>query len=402
MDYRVPIVDNANRMVSAGDSRQRGLGSTFLLCALTATALTLCAGCEPQHRPIFDRPADALGWPPAPAPARIRYVGQLRGAEDLKAARNALEAIGALFAGEPAPKQLYGPRSCVRTDDGRFVWVADPGGRCLHQFDLIERKYLKITSAGKDPLLSPVDICLGPGNSILVCDSEAIAIHRYDATGGGFVGTLRLPVELSRPAAIAYDADRDELYVVDVSAHNVEVLDGGGGLLRLLGKRGQAAGEFNYPCDVAIDGETLWIVEAGNHRVQRITTGGEPISSIGQIGDAPGDLALPKSVALDRDGHVYVVDARFENIQVFDSSGRLLLVFGDEGSGPGEFWLPAGLFIDNEDRIWVCDTYNARLQVFDYMPDDAALTAEPQFNPETDAPRTEAGKVEPLPVEKTP
>jgi DNA-binding beta-propeller fold protein YncE len=138
-------------------------------------------------------------------------------------------------------------------------------------------------------------------------------------------------------------------------------------VLRVLGKRGERPGEFNYPTAIVGDALRLWVADSGNHRVQAVSPDGTSLMAFGRAGDAPGDLALPKSIGIDPDGHVYVVDGRFENIQVFNDAGQLLLYFGEEGSGPGQFWLPGGMFIEPGGRIWVCDSYNRRVQVFEYV-----------------------------------
>ena len=328
-------------------------------------------GCAGPARPVFEAPSATIAWPPPPNPARIRYVGQLRTADDLKRPRSGFDLLGEIIVGKKPPEALYGPRAVVCTRDGNRVWVADPGGRCLHLFDLERRRYLKVQRIGDAQLLSPVGLSLGPAGSIYVCDAERVAIYRFSDSDGRWLGTLRLPDELQRPVAMVYDESAQELFVVDVTAHDVKVLDAGGVLLRILGRRGTGPGQLNYPSAIAADGpfSKLWIADSGNHRVQAITRSGEPVAVFGRAGDAPGDLALPKGIAVDADGQVYVVDGRFENVQVFDAEGRLLLFFGEEGAGPGKFWLPGGVFIEPTGRIWVCDAYNRRLQVFQYIPE---------------------------------
>jgi sugar lactone lactonase YvrE len=334
--------------------------------------LSVCGGCATSPKPIFEPLEPSMVWPPMPATPRVRYVGTLETDRDLKPPTSFLKALGNVFVGDEPPAPLYGPRAILRSRDGRSVWVADPGGRCLHRFDLSDRTYLKIQQLGGSPLLTPVGLCLGDDDSFYVCDSERGSIHELSIRNGALRRTLRLAEDLDRPVALAYRAERGELYVVDVTTHNVKVLDSSGGLLRIIGRRGTGPGEFNYPCALAADEEGFWIVDTGNHRIQRLTWDGEPVAAFGRAGDAPGDLALPKGVAVDSDGHVYVVDARFENVQVFDRSGRLLLAFGEEGTGPGAFWLPSGIHIDAADRIWVCDSYNRRIQVFDYLRSGAS------------------------------
>ena len=349
------------------------------LVAASVSATVLVAGCATGQRPIFAHPGADLTWPAAPAAPRIRYVGELRSAADLHAPQAPLARVGDLLAGEAEPKRLYGPRSVVHTADDR-LWIADPGGRCLHLFDLQARRYRKIARVADAPLLTPVDVCLGDDDSLYVCDSEAVAIHRLSAADGTLRQTLRIPTEIRRPAALAWDRVSGGLLVLDSQSHDIKVLSESGELLRTIGRRGAGPGEFNFPCDLHDDGELIWVVDAGNQRVQGINRAGEAEIVIGQAGDGPGDFALPKSVATDSDGHLYVVDARFENVQVFDRQGRLLLVVGEEGSGPGEFWLPAGIHIDAADRIWICDTYNGRVQVFNYLTTPAARDASEPAN----------------------
>ncbi|MDO8631257.1 MAG: hypothetical protein Q7R41_12265 [Phycisphaerales bacterium] len=342
------------------------------VCVVAVIVAGLASGCASPAGPIFEEPSQTIAWPPPPKPARIRYVGQLTGSADLKPARSGLEKLGALLVGKKEPYLLYGPRAVVCTPDGQRVWIADPGGRCLHLFDLERRNYRKITKAGDAHLLAPVGVCPGPPGSIYVCDSEATAIYELSDRDGTLIAAMALPEEIERPVALYYDGATEELYVVDVTAHNIKVLGTDGSLRRMIGRRGSGPGEFNFPTAISADDKNLWIADSGNHRVQAIDRAGEPVATFGQVGDAPGDLALPKSVAVDSTGHVYVVDGRFENVQIFDGDGRLLLFFGDEGTGPGEFWLPGGIFIEPTGRIWVCDSYNRRVQVFQYAREAAS------------------------------
>lgn len=351
--------------------------------AMALTLVLATGGCSQQPRPIFEEPQSAIAWPPAPAPPRIRYVGQLSSSADLKPRTRPFQAIGDFFLGAEEPKPLYGPRTVICSQDGNRVWVADPGGRCLHLFDLQDRSYKKIEEAGGAKLLSPVGMCPGPEGSIFACDSENAAIYRFAERTGAMLGLMQIAEDVRRPVALSYDSRTNELFVVDVIAHNIKVLDLQGRLLRVIGQRGDGRGEFNYPCDIADDGNIIWVVDTGNHRVQGLTHAGEPIFAFGQAGDAPGDLALPKGIAIDSDGHAYVVDGRFENVQIFDRTGDLLLFFGEEGTGPGEFWLPAGIFIGPNDRIWICDSYNRRVQVFDRLkpPQETESVNAPTLQP---------------------
>jgi len=333
--------------------------------ASAAGVIVVAAACQRPLGPIFAVPSPPITWPSEPARAKIGYVGSLASSADLKSPRKPFQGVVDLFVGKSPAAELYGPRSVVTTGGGSRVWIADPGGRCLHLFDLHNREYKKMTHAGGERMLSPSGLCVGPGETIFVCDAEAASIHQLSEHTGALERSLHLADHLKRPVALCYDHSAEHLFVVDVAAHNVTVLGLDGRLIRVIGRRGSGAGQFNFPCGIANDGEIIWIADAGNQRVQGLSHVGDPVVTFGRAGDTPGRMALPKAVATDSDGHVYVLDARFENVQIFDRAGNLLLVIGEEGTGPGQFWLPAGIFVDPNDRIWICDMYNRRVQVFD-------------------------------------
>lgn len=344
----------------------RQLGSTLAVLIGTWFA-GLSGGCAAPHRSIFDEQSPSLCWPSCESVPRIRYVGQLTSSADLNPRRTPLQTFGGWLFGEDPPVEILGPQAVLPFPDEGLVWIADPGLRGLHLFDLLRRRHVLITEAGGAPLLAPVGLCAGPQESVYVCDAERGSVFQFDRQSGRPLGEMPLPELISRPVAMYFDEVAEELFVVDAIGHDIKVLSVRGDLLRVIGTRGTAPGEFNFPIAITVSRGLIWVADTGNHRVQALTRSGEPRLSIGQHGDAPGDFALIKSLALDSDGHLYVVDARFENVQVFDRSGHLLLYFGQEGHGRGQFWLPAGIAIDARNRIWICDSYNRRVQVFDYI-----------------------------------
>jgi len=139
-----------------------------------------------------------------------------------------------------------------------------------------------------------------------------------------------------------------------------------GNILGIIGKEGDADGEFNLPTELRLDGPNLLVVDSMNFRVQAFDRSGKFQYAIGKAGDSPGAMFRPKAVSIDSEGDVYVVDAQWGMVQVFNRQGQLLYYFGTPGAHAGEFQLPTGLFIDHEDHVYVVDSFNRRIQVFQY------------------------------------
>lgn len=317
--------------------------------------------------PPLERP---MVWPDDPDTARVAYVGQLTGSDDLKPGVSGFDAIGRALFGKKESHYLLSPFAAA-TDGGDRLFVADTGAQVVHVFDLKARKYARWTpKVGKKQaavrFTQPVGLAWDPAGRLLVSDSIGGTIFAFD-TDGQYIGQMGAGI-LYRPSGIAFDARTGRIFVADVMAHQIVVLNPDGTVAERLGTRGERLGEFNYPTNVALDSTgRLYVSDSLNFRVQQFSPDLKPVRQIGAQGDIPGYFQQPKGIAVDGDDHLYVVDSRFENVQIFDAEGRLLLFFGEEGTGPGRFWLPAGIHIDRENRIWIADTYNRRVEVFDYV-----------------------------------
>ena len=61
-----------------------------------------------------------------------------------------------------------------------------------------------------------------------------------------------------RPTDVVRDAARGRVFVADTHAHDIKVFDDAGALLATWGRRGTAAGEFNFPVHLAFaDGRLI-------------------------------------------------------------------------------------------------------------------------------------------------
>ena len=66
----------------------------FVAAAAIGACLMACAGCSTTPGGVFDTSGGTHEWPPPPDAPRIRYVGQLKGAVDLKPAKSGIDSLG--------------------------------------------------------------------------------------------------------------------------------------------------------------------------------------------------------------------------------------------------------------------------------------------------------------------
>jgi DNA-binding beta-propeller fold protein YncE len=258
---------------------------------------------------------------------------------------------------------LVKPMSVLAINPDTF-WIADQGtGSILHVFDKVG-EITHFRNKNTISLPSIVGICFMPDHKILFTDSKLNRIFQI-VPGNKELLVLNDSIVLEQPTGIAYSAVNRQIWVVETKVHRISVLNEKGELIKHIGERGYAPGQFNFPTYIWIDKSgTVYVVDAMNFRIQLFDTDGKFISEFGEIGDATGYFSRPKGIATDSFGHIYIVDALFHTVQIFDRTGKLLYVFGSKGQEKEQFWMPTGIYIDNSNFIYVADSYNSRVQVF--------------------------------------
>lgn len=349
-------------------------------CALLAAAVAIATGCAaPQpavlHLGMEDAPEGRrIFFPPPPETPRYLYAGQLLGEVNFrvpgKQSRGAAERLWRLVAGLDAADAravvLQRPVAGAVDERGR-IFVTDASRQAVYVFDEKAGELLVWDRAeGVSPFVSPVGVAVGARGEIYVADAELGFVARLDARGEPLApigkGLLR------RPAGIARDPATGLLYVADTYAHDVKVLDDEGRLVRVIGRRGEAPGEFNYPTHLAFARGELYVTDTMNSRVQVLDPAGRaPPRRIGSRGLYVGDLVRPKGVAADNEGQVYVVESYHDHLLVFGREGEFLLPIGGTGMETGRFYLPAGIWIDARNRIYVADMFNGRVVVLQFL-----------------------------------
>ena len=323
--------------------------------------LLILAGCTPVDK-AKDKSSN-LVWPAAPAQARVAFDYTFTNADDIGIKKGFWQTLGEFFVG-PDDARMIRPMAVASNKQG-VIFVADPGVRGIHRFNLSENEYDLIRLKDGKELPSPVALVSDQNGNVFISDSKLGKIF-WLPSGAEYAEELKLDTDLKQPTGLALSSDGKHLFVVDTAQHQV-LLFNKGRLLKRFGKRGKGEGEFNFPTMIWHQNGSILVTDSLNFRIQKFGVNGRYLGQFGQLGDASGFHARPKGLATDEAGRVYVVDSLFHNVQIFNSTGQFLLDIGEQGRGEGQFWLPTGIFIDHQKKIYVADSHNRRIQVFHYL-----------------------------------
>jgi peptidylamidoglycolate lyase len=230
--------------------------------------------------------------------------------------------------------------SAVAVDSQSNIYVLQRGGRKWPDNDILDKTLIEVPT-----------------------------IYIFDGRTGSFLKKWGDKL-FAWPHGLTID-DKDNIWVTDVSLHQVFKFSHDGKLLLTLGESGVAGNDpshFNRPTDVAVakDGSFYVSDGYGNSRVLKFSADGKLLFEWGKKGKGPGEFDLPHAIALDTNGNVYVVDRQNARIQVFDDKGKYItewkgfimpqnIKIGEDGTAfivdPGNDQLPdrSGLLIMNKD-----------------------------------------------------
>lgn len=321
------------------------------------------------------KPAGSVVWPAPPDPARFQHEATLRNAASVSSGSGGA-LMQRLLTGEDDARNTFAKPFGVAAHQGR-IFVTDTEGRRVFVFDLPRRKTFQFGFRREGALKMPAGIAVDAQGTVYVVDSSARRLVIYDALG------LYLRHidgdDWAYPTAVAVSPDGARIHVVDTGrvdsdSHRVYVHAADGRRLRVIGRRGEAPGEFNLPTDAAVSPDgTLWVLDAGNFRVQSFNRDGSPLRQFGSVGSGLGQFARPRGLAVDPQGLIYVSDANFCNVQVFQPGGELLLAIGSRGDqdAPGRYLLPSKLACDGRGFLYVVDQFFHKVEVIRRLGDPA-------------------------------
>jgi len=269
--------------------------------------------------------------------------------------RKSIPSAGATI---PAPR-------AVTTAPDDSLYLLDNAGRVLvfvKDGDPIRQWNMPESDVG-----NPEGICVLSNGQIAVADTHYHRVVVFDSSGTvvRMVGQEgQKDGDFYWPVAVVED-DQGNLFVSEYGgANRVQKFTKDWQHLLTFGNIGDQPGEFQRPSGMAWHEDQLYIVDAFNDRIQVFDGQGHFLKVLG-MQDETSRLHYPYDIALGPGKDLWVVEYGAGRISRFSLKGELLGRFGSTGSGPNQFGTPWGLAVDSNRRIWVADTRNHRLVAVD-------------------------------------
>ena len=177
----------------------------------------------------------------------------------------------------------------------------------------------------------------------------------------------------SQPVAIHVSGHSNRLYIADHTLHKVQVYTAEGSHITSIGasRAAKEQGEIARLGGVAVWGQDgadsrVFVVNSSAHRVDVFSAEGRALFSFGKKGAGKGSFFTPKGIAVDQVHRlVYVADSDNHRVQLFNLDGEYVGDWGREGSELGDFQKPTGIAVcPLTGLVYVADTNNHRIQVF--------------------------------------
>ncbi len=302
-----------------------------------AIGAALAAACA--HAPKKD-----VVWPDPPDKARIKFVKTLSSESDL--ADTAWDSFRRAFVGGTSPKRMSHPLGLALSADGQRLYAVDEAAGAVWVLDFRAKTFERF---GDALIPDPLGIALDAEGRVYVSSGGAGRVFVFDKDGNKVAAFGK---DLVHPTGLAIDQKRQLLYVVDSGGgksqhHCIEVLSLSGELLRTIGRRGQAPGEFNFPTFAVVDGDgKLFVTDTLNFRIQIFDPDGNFLQKFGEPGDVPGTFQRMKGIAFDGFGNLYVVDTGASAVQMFNSKFDLLMTFAGNAPFIEYLQLPIAIAVD--------------------------------------------------------
>lgn len=265
----------------------------------------------------------------------------------------------AVFRTPPGGPVLRSPLALARDDvDGDLIVSSFESGQVI----ILNRSGAVLKAMGAEAgLESPYGVALDSKGRILVGELGAGLIKIF-SPAGSLLDRIDLSELLGKPVAPGRISVGDDgrIYVVDLSNHDLLVVDSGGGSLKVLGG-------MDYPQKVgpAGGGRVIGISGLGD-AVTVYDADGAVLKTFGRHGDdSDANVSFPTGFAVDTTGRIWIADAFQHRLKVFSGDGSFLFNYGSMETERGGFFFPVDLCFGPDGALFVLEKGGDRIQVFE-------------------------------------
>ena len=269
--------------------------------------------------------------------------------------------------------EINGPWGVAVSDDGHVI-VAEWGSDCVTILDKDGKKVKSFGGEGGSGNVEfswPRGVAITPDNFILVSDGDRIQKISMDGDCVASVGEQEEeeeeeeeesgPLQFNVPDGIAISPITGQVYIADRYNYRTQVLNPDLTFSHSFGSEGSANGQFNGPCDIAIDSQGLvYVADYYNDCIQKFTPNGKFVAQFGSYGSGPEQFYSPYGITIDTAGTglVYVSEEDNHRVSVFTSDGVFVSSFRNNDN------YPLGLAFDKEGFLYVCDNKNNQVAIY--------------------------------------
>ncbi|XP_078684351.1 tripartite motif-containing protein 3-like [Branchiostoma floridae x Branchiostoma belcheri] len=282
-----------------------------------------------------------------------------------------------------SPQGQHAQLDASRTNEGAFQAVWRPktvgkhevgvtmggGGRLCPTLSVHVGSNDPVLNFGQELFYMPLDVAVS-GNRLYVADELVRNIQVFDLSGNfcHSFGTPSAPWSLSVHTdgtivvntvtdVVKYSQSGEELHkfstreycthpgglavlkdgrivVTDSGKHCIFLFEANGTLVKQLGGKGRAEGEFDTPASVCVDrNDNIIVSDMKNFRVQVFDKDLNFQYQFGQEGQEPQDMCRPMRVSADSKGNIVLVNFNHcdrQGIQVYRSDGTWVATFSSD------------------------------------------------------------------------
>jgi sugar lactone lactonase YvrE len=245
----------------------------------------------------------------------------------------------------------------VATDLRRRVWITDSGTASVHVFDRVSGAYQEFRRAGDVPFQQPSGIAVDGQGRVYVTDSGSGRVFVFDEKGEfdrPLFKTSEHPLEA--PTAIALSEDERTVYVADPPKSVVVELNREGevnGTIRL-------PPELSEPAAISVVDNQIYVLGGRHHKVGIFSPGGLRRGELRWDG-----IPFPTAFAFDAAHRRFLVaNPRWMIVEIFNEEGQSFGAFGQLGEGVDQMRRVDSLHIDAQGLVYLVDSHRGKVLVF--------------------------------------